>query len=65
MTEHLLMFLKIKDPTLALHFQMICVPAVIYGSLTQDEMSLLTISFKALTVKENFRVGIFKAVVFL
>lgn len=65
MTEHLLIPLKIKGPTLALHFQIICVPAVIHGSLTQDEMSLFTISFKAPTVKVNFRAGILKAVVFL
>lgn len=66
MTEHLLLLLlKIKGPILALHFQVMCVPAVLYGSLTQEEMSLFTISFKAPTVKMNFRVGILKAVVFL
>lgn len=41
------------------------VSTVIYGSLTQEEMSLFTISFIAPTVKMNFQVGILKAVVFL
>lgn len=66
MTEHfLILLLKIKDPTLALYFQIICALAVIYGSLTQDKMSLFIISFKAPTAKVNFRVGILKAVAFL
>lgn len=66
MTEHLLLLLlKIKGPTLALHFQVMCVPAVLHGSLTQDKKSVFAISFKAPTVRMNFRVGILKAVVFL
>lgn len=66
MTEHLLLLLlKIKGPTMALHFQVRYVSTVIYGSLTREEMSLFTISFNAPTVKMNFQVGILKAVVFL
>lgn len=66
MTEHLLLLLlKIKGPTLALHFQVMCVSTTIYRSLTEEEMSLFTLSFKAPTVKMNFQVGILKAVVFL
>lgn len=38
---------------------------MIHRSLTQEEMSLFAISFKAPTVKMNFQVGILKAVVFL
>ena len=66
MTEHLLLLLlKIKGPTLALHFQVVYVSTVIYGSLTQEEMFQFTISFKVPTVKMNLQVGILKAVVFL
>lgn len=66
MTDHVIsLLLKTKGQTLALCFQVLCVSTVHYGSLTQEEISLFTIYFKAPTVKMNFQVGILKAVVFL